>query len=201
MSTFLCRASLPSKELTAPPNLMLSANLLSMSLIATCKALMKTLKRTGPRMEPSGTPLVTAWCHPIHHNSFHLTCGPAAHPLPPGCSAVCWTFQWRCALCGFFITIPYAGAGSQLAPPFINTCTFVRQEGSRCHHCWGSCQPLTCPHSAWHPLPALVWFGTACFSLWRLPTNSSTTHDGWSNFHSLWSKFQNQYSLVAETAI
>lgn len=129
-----------------------------------------------------------ASCHSIHYDSLYLTCEPVAHPSCNLVFSCVLDILTMVPLVCFFITIPYAGAGSQLAPPLTPAHLFVRKGADVFHHCWGSCQPLTCPHSARHPLPSLLWFSAAWFFLWGLPPNSSMTHDGWSNFHSLWSK-------------
>ena len=52
LSTSLCKPSPPSVEATAPPNLVSSANLLRTSSGPTCKSLMKTLRRSGPKWSP-----------------------------------------------------------------------------------------------------------------------------------------------------
>lgn len=105
------------------------------------------------------------------------------------CSAVCWTFLWRCTLCvssSSFLMLVQVHSLHHLL--LTHTHLFGRKGPDVFHHCWGSCQPLTCPQGAWCPLSALLWFGAAWFSLSGLPPNSSTTHDGWSSFHYLWSK-------------
>lgn len=55
----LCKASLPSRKSTAPPCVVSSANLITMHLSHTSYSVIKTLKRTGSKMQPYGTPLVT----------------------------------------------------------------------------------------------------------------------------------------------
>ncbi|KAK4810542.1 hypothetical protein QYF61_004505, partial [Mycteria americana] len=57
VSRCLCKASLPSRKSMAPPNLVLPANLLSVHSTPVSRLLIKTLKRTGPKIEPWGTPL------------------------------------------------------------------------------------------------------------------------------------------------
>ncbi|KAK4831737.1 LOW QUALITY PROTEIN: hypothetical protein QYF61_018867 [Mycteria americana] len=63
LSRSLCKVSLPSRESTAPPSLVSSANLLNVHLIPASTSFIKTLKSTGPKTEPWGTPLVTG-CEP-----------------------------------------------------------------------------------------------------------------------------------------
>ena len=58
-STALCKASPPSVEATEPPSSISSANLLKTTFSPACKSLVKTSKRSGARMEPWGTLLVT----------------------------------------------------------------------------------------------------------------------------------------------
>ncbi|RMC19592.1 hypothetical protein DUI87_03151 [Hirundo rustica rustica] len=70
-SLFVERTSLSSRELTVPPNLVLSSNLLSIPSSPVPKLLMKMLKGTGPRMEPCGTPLVTG--HQSEVTPFTIT--------------------------------------------------------------------------------------------------------------------------------
>lgn len=177
----LCRASLPSKVLTAPPNLVLLVNLLSRSLSPTSKSLMKTLKRTGPRMEP-GTPLVTGCQHDVTPFTVTLCIRPVSQLLPRHVTCVLDISMLETLFsCGldismkvhvvcFFVTIPYACAGSQLTPPFISTYTFVWQEGSRCVSPLlrvlsatdlspGCLESSSCPTVVWCSLDLLV--GTA----------------------------------------
>ena len=52
LSTSLCKPSPLSLEVTAPPNLVSSANLLRTSSGPTCKSLMKTLRRSVPKWSP-----------------------------------------------------------------------------------------------------------------------------------------------------
>ncbi|KAK4806181.1 hypothetical protein QYF61_001104 [Mycteria americana] len=66
LSRSLCKASLPSRESTAPPSLVSSANLLNVHLIPAPRSFMKTLKRTGPKIEPWGTPLLTGRQPDVH---------------------------------------------------------------------------------------------------------------------------------------
>lgn len=55
----------------APPNLVLSTNLLNMTSSLLTKSFMKILKRTGLKMKLWGTPLVTG--HQLDVTSFTLT--------------------------------------------------------------------------------------------------------------------------------
>jgi len=59
LSRSLCKASLPSRESTAPPSLVLLGNLLNAHSIPASRSFIKTLKSTDPKIEPWGTPLVT----------------------------------------------------------------------------------------------------------------------------------------------
>lgn len=52
-------AALPSSTSTHPPNLVSSVNVMGVCLIASSDSVMKTLKRTGPRTAPCGTPLAS----------------------------------------------------------------------------------------------------------------------------------------------
>ena len=52
LSRSLCKSSPPSVETTTPSNLISSANLLRTSSGPTCKSLMKTLRRSGPKWSP-----------------------------------------------------------------------------------------------------------------------------------------------------
>lgn len=90
LSWSLCKATLPSRESTPSGNFLLSANLLSVPSNAISKSLMKTVKRTGPKMETSGnllagwqpgvTPFsITIWAWPVsqlftYHIMFLSTC-------------------------------------------------------------------------------------------------------------------------------
>jgi len=56
-------ASPPLVESAAPPNLVSSTNLLKTTSSPTSKSFTKTLKKTGPKVEPLGTPLVPG-CQP-----------------------------------------------------------------------------------------------------------------------------------------
>ncbi|KAM9656072.1 uncharacterized protein ACIBXB_008597 [Morphnus guianensis] len=71
LSRSLCRAFLPSSRSTLPPNLVSSANLLTVHSIPLSKSLIKTLNRMGPNTEPWGTPLVT--CHQLDLTPFAAT--------------------------------------------------------------------------------------------------------------------------------
>ena len=71
--------SLPSMESTAPPNLMSSTNLLSIHSSPESKPFMKKLRRTGPKMEPCGTPLVTD--HQPHVTPFTISLSSTHHPI------------------------------------------------------------------------------------------------------------------------
>ena len=53
------RASLPSRESTAPLNLVSLANLFNIYLVPVFGSFIKILKSTGPKIEPWGTLLVT----------------------------------------------------------------------------------------------------------------------------------------------
>ncbi|KAK4824371.1 hypothetical protein QYF61_014031 [Mycteria americana] len=72
LSRSLCKASCPSRESTAPPCLVSSANLLMVHSTPASRSLINILNRTGPRIEPRGTPLLTG-CQPD-----------ILSPIPPG---------------------------------------------------------------------------------------------------------------------
>jgi len=57
LSRSFCMACLPSRESTAPPRLVSSANLLNVHVASVSRSFIKTLN-TGPKMELWGTPLV-----------------------------------------------------------------------------------------------------------------------------------------------
>lgn len=80
LSRSLCKTSLLLKDLTAPPKLALSANLIKMHLTSVSRSLIKTLKRTSPKTEPwralpvaSCQPDVTPWVQPISQLFTHCT--------------------------------------------------------------------------------------------------------------------------------
>lgn len=68
LSRSLCKASHPSRESTAPPSLVSSANLPRMHSTPAPRSLIKTLNITGPRIEPWETLLGT--CHQAHTAPF-----------------------------------------------------------------------------------------------------------------------------------
>jgi len=57
----LCKASVPLSEPTALPNLVPSASLLTVRSSPASRSFIKTVKGTGLKMEPWGTPLVTGY--------------------------------------------------------------------------------------------------------------------------------------------
>lgn len=62
----ICKTSWPSRESTAPPSFVSSANLLRMHPTHACRPLIKTLSRTGSKTKPWGTP--TRTCHLEPHS-------------------------------------------------------------------------------------------------------------------------------------
>lgn len=83
------KASLPLRQSAASPSLVSPADSLSIASSAAPKSLIKTLKRTGPKVEPCGTlpvighqPDVTPFPIPL--------CQPVVHPSHCFCQAVCF---------------------------------------------------------------------------------------------------------------
>jgi len=68
LSRYLWMASLPSAVINHTTQLSVITNLLRVHSIPSPMSLIKTLKRTGPRMDPWGTPFITG----LHRNSEPL---------------------------------------------------------------------------------------------------------------------------------
>ena len=56
----LCKTSCPSRESTAPPSFVSSANLIMVHSTPASRSLIKLLNRASPGVAPWGTPLVTS---------------------------------------------------------------------------------------------------------------------------------------------
>ncbi|KAK4822221.1 hypothetical protein QYF61_011862, partial [Mycteria americana] len=61
-----CKASLHWRESTVPPSLVSLANSLNVHSIPVARSFIETLKSTGPKIEPWGTPLMTGHQPDVH---------------------------------------------------------------------------------------------------------------------------------------
>ena len=71
LSRSLCRSFLPSSRSTLLPNVVSSANLLRVHSNSLSRSVINVFNRTGPNIEPCGTPLVTG--HQLDLTPFTTT--------------------------------------------------------------------------------------------------------------------------------